>query len=66
MSAAEVAAVVSALEAVLPEERAVIVSDFLWSIYYVLGWYRVENALLREQVEAARALIHELRPAQSD
>jgi RNase H-like protein len=59
---AEVAAVVSALEAVLPEERAVIVSDFLWSIYYVLGWYRVENALLREQVEAARALLAERRP----
>ena len=60
---AEVAGLVSALEAVLPGERVTIVSDFLWSIYYVLGWYRVENALLREQVEAARALLADRRPA---
>jgi hypothetical protein len=60
---AEVAALVSALEATLPGERVVIVSDFLWSIYYVLGWHRVENALLREQVEAARALLAARRPA---
>jgi hypothetical protein len=60
---AEMAALLSALEATLPGERVVIVSDFLWSIYYVLGWYRVENRLLREQVEAARALLAERRPA---
>jgi hypothetical protein len=60
---AEVAALVSALDAVLPDERVAIVSDFLWSIYYVLGWYRVENALLREQVAAARALLAARRPA---
>jgi hypothetical protein len=28
----------------------------------VLGWYAVENALLREQVAAARALLAERRP----
>ena len=60
---AEVAGLVSALEAVRPGERVAVVSDFLWSIYYVLGWYRVENALLREQVAAARALLDERRPA---
>jgi hypothetical protein len=60
---AEVAGLVSALAAVLPGERVAIVSDFLWSIYYVLGWYQVENALLREQVGAARALLAERRPA---
>lgn len=60
---AEVAALVSALEAILPGERVAIVSDFLWSIYYVLGWYRVENLLLREQVATARALLAERRPA---
>jgi ribonuclease HI len=60
---AEMAALVSALEAILPGERVAIVSDFLWSIYYVLGWHRVENALLREQVGAARALLAERRPA---
>jgi hypothetical protein len=60
---AELAGLVSALEAVLPGERVAIVSDFLWSIYYVLGWYEVENPLLREQVVAARALLAERRPA---
>lgn len=60
---AEVAALVSALEELQPGERVAIVSDFLWSIYYVLGWYRVENPVLREQVTAARALLAERRPA---
>ncbi len=60
---AEVAGLVSALETVRPGERVAIVSDFLWSIYYVLGWYRVENALLREQVATARALLAATRPA---
>src|SRR5687768_4844359 len=60
---AELAGLVSALEAVLPGERVAIVSDFLWSIYYVLGWYQVENALLREQVAAARELLTARRPA---
>jgi len=60
---AEVAGLVSALEAARPGESVAIVSDFLWSIYYVLGWHRVENALLREQVAAARALLAERRLA---
>ena len=60
---AEVAALVSAFEELLPGERVAIVSDFLWSIYYVLGWHRVENPLLCEQVAAARALLTDRRPA---
>jgi hypothetical protein len=60
---AEVAALVSALEALLPGERVAIVSDFLWGFYYVLGWHRVESPLLREQVAAARTLVAERRPA---
>lgn len=60
---AEVAGVVSAIEATQPGERVVIVSDFLWSIYYVLGWYNVEDALLKEQVATARALLDDRRPA---
>ena len=60
---AEFGGLVGALEAMLPGERVAIVTDFLWSIYYVLGWYQVENALLREQVGAARALLAERRPA---
>ncbi len=59
---AELGGLVSALDATAPGERVVIVSDFLWSIYYVLGWYNVENPLLREQVAAARALLAERRP----
>jgi hypothetical protein len=60
---AEMGGLVSALDATAPGERVVIVSDFLWSIYYVLGWYAVENPLLREQVAAARALLVDRRPA---
>jgi ribonuclease HI len=60
---AEMAGLVSALEAIVPGERVAVVTDFLWAIYYVLGWYEVKNALLREQVAAARALLVERRPA---
>jgi ribonuclease HI len=60
---AEVAALVTALDAILAGERVAIVSDFLWGFYYVLGWHRVENTLLRDQVAAARALVAERRPA---
>lgn len=59
---AEIGGLVSALDAIVPGERVVIVSDFLWSIYYVLGWYAVENPLLREQVATARALLADRRP----
>jgi hypothetical protein len=60
---AELAALVAAFDAARPGERIAVVSDFLWGIYYVLGWHRVENALLREQVTAARELLEERRPA---
>jgi hypothetical protein len=60
---AEVAGVVRALEAIVPGERVTIVSDFLWTIYYVLGWHAVNNRLLADQVATARALITERRPA---
>jgi hypothetical protein len=60
---AEMGGLVAALGAVLPGERVAIVSDFLWSIYYVLGWHRVENARLLQQVAAARALLEARRPA---
>lgn len=60
---AEMGGLVSAFEAVLPGERVAVVSDFLWSIYYVLGWHAVENARLVQQVAAARALLDARRPA---
>jgi hypothetical protein len=60
---AEVGGLVSAFEATLPGERVAVVSDFLWSIYYVLGWHVVENTRLLQQVAAARALVDARRPA---
>jgi hypothetical protein len=60
---AEMGGFVSALDAIVPGERVAVVSDFLWSIYYVLGWYAISNPFLREQVETARSLIAERRPA---
>ena len=59
---AEVGALVGALEAIVPGERVAIVTDFLWGIYYVLGWHDIQNELLREQVAEARALIEARRP----
>jgi hypothetical protein len=52
-----------ALEAISPGERVTIVSDFLWSIHYVLGWRNVHNEALRAQVAAARALLEARSPA---
>ena len=60
---AELGGLVGALEAMLPGERVAIVTDFLWSIYYVLGWHDIQNGLLREQVADARALIDARRPS---
>jgi hypothetical protein len=60
---AEMGGLVAAFEAMQPGERVAVVCDFLWSIYYVLGWHAVENALLQRQVAAARALVDARRPA---
>jgi hypothetical protein len=60
---AELGGLVGALEATLPGERVAIVTDFLWSIYYVLGWHDVQNELLRKQIADARALIDDRLPA---
>lgn len=60
---AEVNGLIMALEATQPGERVAVVSDFLWSIYYVLGWHNANDETLREQVAAARALLDARRPA---
>jgi hypothetical protein len=60
---AEMSGFLMALEALVPGERVAIVADFLWSIYYVLGWRNVHNPALQEQVAAARALLDARRPA---
>lgn len=60
---AEMNALLMALEAIVPGERVAIVADFLWSIYYVLGWWNVNHPTLIKQVAAARALLDARRPA---
>jgi hypothetical protein len=60
---AEVNALLMALEAIVPGERVAVVADFLWSIYYVLGWWNAKHPALIEQVAAARALLDARRPA---
>lgn len=60
---AEMNAFLMALEAMLPGERVALVADFLWNIYYVLGWYQAKQPALQEQVAAARALLDARRPA---
>jgi hypothetical protein len=60
---AEMSGFLMALEEIAPGERVAIVADFLWSIYYVLGWRNVHNPALQEQVAAARALLDARRPA---
>jgi hypothetical protein len=60
---AEMSGFLMALENIVPGERVAIVADFLWSIYYLLGWRNVHNPGLQEQVAAARALLDARRPA---
>jgi hypothetical protein len=60
---AEMNGLLLALEAIVPGERVVLVSDLLWSIYYVLAWRNVKHPSLIEQVAAARALLDSRRPA---
>lgn len=60
---AEMSGLLMALEHLIPGERVAIVADFLWSIYYVLGWRNVRHPALQEQVAAARALLDARRPA---
>jgi hypothetical protein len=60
---AEMSGFLMALEEIVPGERVAIVADFLWSIYYLLGWRNVHHPALQEQVAAARALLDARRPA---
>lgn len=60
---AEMNGFLMALEELIPGERVAIVADFLWSIYYVLGWRNVRHPALENQVAAARALLEARRPA---
>ena len=43
-----------------PGERITIVSDYLWTAYYINGWRRVHHPRLREGVEQARSCLEKL------
>ena len=60
---AELDGVVLGLENCLPGERIAIVSDYLWTAYYINGWHRVHHPRLREGVLQARTCLEKLRSA---
>lgn len=60
---AEVNAFLTAFETIVPGDRVVIVADFLWGIFYVLGWFNVKHPALRKQVVAAHTLLDARAPA---
>ena len=59
----ELDGVLLGLENCRPGERITIVSDYLWTAYYINGWRRVRHPRLREGVEQARSCLEKLRGA---
>ena len=57
---AELDGVLLGLENCRPGERITIVSDYLWTAYYINGWRRVRHPRLREGVEQARSCLEKL------
>ena len=60
---AELDGVVLGLEDCRPRERVTIVSDYLWTAYYINGWRRVRHPHLREGVIRARSCLEKLKSA---
>ncbi|MFO0606048.1 MAG: RNase H family protein [Polyangiales bacterium] len=60
---AEMNGLLLALEAVDAREPVTVVSDYLWSIYYVLDWRVARHPALVEQVREARAALSAKAPA---
>ncbi len=60
---AELDGVVLGLENCRLGERITIVSDYLWTAYYINGWRRVHHPRLREGVVHARRRLEKLRGA---
>ncbi|MCY3738394.1 MAG: reverse transcriptase-like protein [Gemmatimonadaceae bacterium] len=60
---AELDGVVLGLEDCRPRERVTIVSDYLWTAYYINGWRRVRHPHLREGVIRARSSLEKLKSA---
>lgn len=61
--AAEMNGLLLALDAARPGESITVVSDYLWDIYYVLGWYDVKVPALVELTREARAKLEARRPS---
>ena len=51
------------LESSRPRERVTIVSDYLWTAYYINGWRRVHHPHLRAGVIRARSCLEQLKSA---
>lgn len=60
---AEMNALLLALDVCAAGEHVTVVSDYLWNIYYVLGWYDAKATALADQVRAARQTMSARRPA---
>ena len=60
---AELDGVVLGLENCQLGEKITIVSDYLWTAYYINGWRRVHHPRLREGVVKARTCLEKLRGA---
>ena len=56
---AELDGVILGLENTVLGERVTVVSDYLWTAYYVNGWWKVHHACLREGVIRARKVIED-------
>ena len=56
---AELDGVILGLENCQAGERITIVSDYLWTSYYINGWRKVHQAHLREGVSRARVIIED-------
>lgn len=58
---AEFDGVILGLSHTVPGEKITIVSDYLWTAYYVNGWWRVRQEALRENLTRVRKLIRARR-----
>lgn len=60
--AAELNGIILGLEHAPSKTGLAIVSDYLWSAYFILGWHKVHNPELHERVRYAQELILRLDP----
>ena len=61
----EVDGLILALELAPHGARLIVMSDFLWSAYYINGWWTVRHPYLVKRVPVARQLLHQRRFAKA-